>query len=130
MRCCKQLGENEKRCDLNASSSLSTSLGTPVRTELSNQPIIWQQITAFGHGGQKLKLLRFKVSIGEVVGARLRFPRTAFSGVYRARAEKDKITSEQQFSGRLCLIDARGQRTTADFGCNHSLQPKYTEQRL
>jgi len=41
------------------------------------------------------------------------FSHTTISRVYRERSEKVKISSEQQFCGRKCLIDSRGQRRMA-----------------
>ncbi|KAF7640978.1 hypothetical protein LDENG_00001800 [Lucifuga dentata] len=61
---------------------------------------------------------------GMVVGARpaglriaetadlLGFSRTTIFRVYREQSEKEKISSERQFSGQKCL-DARGQRRMA-----------------
>ncbi len=60
---------------------------------------------------------------GMVVGARwaglsisetadlLGFSRTTISRVSREWSEKEKISSEQQFSVRTCLVGTRGQRT-------------------
>ena len=38
---------------------------------------------------------------------------TDMSRVYREWSEKEKISSERQFSGRKCLVDARDQRRMA-----------------
>ncbi len=43
----------------------------------------------------------------------LGFPCTAISRVYREWLEKEKISSERQFCGRKCLVDARGQMRMA-----------------
>jgi len=43
----------------------------------------------------------------------LGFSRTTFSGVYRNWPEKEKNSSELQFSGGKCLVNARGQRRMA-----------------
>lgn len=89
---------------------------------------------------------------GMVVGARraglsisvtadlLEFSRTTISRVYRERSEKEKIPSEQQFSGRKHIVDGKGQRrmtrlvqanrkTTVNSN-NHLLQLRYAEEHL
>ncbi len=62
---------------------------------------------------------------GVVVGARqagpsisetadlLGFSQATIPSVYRERSEKEKMSTERQFSGRKCLVDARGQRRMA-----------------
>ncbi len=40
----------------------------------------------------------------------LGFSHVTISRVYREWFEKEKISSERQFSGRKCLVDAKGQR--------------------
>ncbi len=62
---------------------------------------------------------------GMVVGARqaglsisetadlLEFSHATISMVYREWSEKEKISSEQQFFGQKCRVDARGQRRMA-----------------
>ncbi len=52
---------------------------------------------------------RAGLSISETADLR-GFSRTTISGVYREWSEKEKISSEWQFSGRKCPVDARGQR--------------------
>lgn len=38
------------------------------------------------------------------------FSHTTISRVYKMSSEKEKISSEEQVSGRTCVVDARGQR--------------------
>uniref|UniRef100_A0AAY3ZW74 Uncharacterized protein n=1 Tax=Denticeps clupeoides TaxID=299321 RepID=A0AAY3ZW74_9TELE len=68
----------------------------------------------------------FDFDCGVIVGARqaglsisetadlLRLSRTTISRVYREWYEKGKTSSERQFCGQKCLVDARGQRRMAD----------------
>lgn len=48
------------------------------------------------------------LSISETAD-QLRFSHTTISWVCRESSEKDKIPSKQQFPGRKCLADVRGQ---------------------
>ncbi len=41
------------------------------------------------------------------------FPHTTISRVYREWSEKEKLSSERQFSGRKCQVDSRGQKRMA-----------------
>ncbi len=115
--------------------SPATLLGTPVQLFgwSANNVAATQCISAHRHGQDDL--LKFKPSIrmgkkgdlsdfecGMVVGARraglsisetadlLGFSRTIVSRVYRECSEKEKISSERQFSGWKYLVECRDQR--------------------
>lgn len=70
-----------------------------IAVQISNQSIKWQQLKAFK---DCLKYFRSDCYY-------YRLCHTNISWVYRDWFEKQKMSSERQFSGRKCLLDTKGE---------------------